>query len=428
MEFSHFTFLVVVMIDGFRGNDYNMEYKMCGKNVKTRRKNMSENIFLKKNPPDSLEINQNIRNAAKADKMIYQMMHKDKVVAVIGSNGMVEIKNSEFLPYDLYLEEEHDFDTTMNNMMNFYHWCSSRVLTLDRKYAKEILNSIGVAQAVTDMDRARIALSYHCVSLMDVFWVKLSTENITFSDINLYDNHLNEALVDIPLRGKQMTVTNHELAQDLSTGGYFPKAWIRESTGFKLLKDGGADVVRRELLASYICQHFDVKQVQYRSFIYEGEEVSESKIITSKQYSIVSKMSYDIYACNHDLDTLEVCKQLDPETYYGMNIIDYLVGNTDRHPENWGFMVDNDTNKIISLYPLMDFNQSFQSYDTLDGANCQTVLPHHLNQREAAVEAVENIGLRQLREVELDRFGDMDKERDMFERRLLELKNAERKS
>ena len=34
-----------------------------------------------------------------------------------------------------------------------------------------------------------------------------------------------------------------------------------------------------------------------------------------------------------------------------MNILDYLVGNIDRHPENWGFLVDNETNDYISLYP-----------------------------------------------------------------------------
>ena len=57
----------------------------------------------------------------------------------------------------------------------------------DRQYEKEILNSIGVAQAVTDRDRAEISLSYHCVSLTDVYWVKMQNEDISYKDINLYD-------------------------------------------------------------------------------------------------------------------------------------------------------------------------------------------------------------------------------------------------
>lgn len=103
------------------------------------------------------------------------------------------------------------------------------------------------------------------------------------------------------------------------------------------LKDGGEDVVRRELLASKICQCFGVPQVAYEEFFYDGEAVTQSTIVTSKRYSMVSKMAYDVYAINNDLDTIEECILLDSVGYYGMNILDYLVGNTDRHPENWGF-------------------------------------------------------------------------------------------
>lgn len=356
--------------------------------------------------------------------VVYEIMHMEKMVASISGTGRAEIIDERFMPYDLYLEqvEEADIDVQMNNLVNFYHWCASRVLSLDRKYAKEILNSIGVSQAVTDKDRADISLSYHCVSLTDVYWVRKQGEDISFAKLNLYDNSLNKAIVELTLRGRQMTVTNEELAPDLSTKGCFPKAWIRDEHGFRLLKDGGEDVVKRELLASEICQCFDISQVRYRKYIYQGQMVTESDIVSSKEYSMVSKMAFDIYACNHGLDTVEVCKKLDPVAYYGMNIMDYLTGNTDRHPENWGFLIDNRTNQYISLYPLMDFNQSFLAYDTLEGANCQTVLPRKMTQREAAVEAVTHIGLRQIREMDMGRFEDMPEKAEMFEQRLKELK------
>ena len=112
---------------------------------------------------------------------------------------------------------------------------------------------------------------------------------------------------------------------------------------------------------------------------------------------------------------------MDPIVYYGMNILDYLVGNTDRHQENWGFLVDNTTNQPISLYPLMDFNMSFQTYDKLDGANCLTVGSRKLTQREAAIEAVKAIGLRQICDVDMSIFEGMDQEREMFQLRLAEL-------
>lgn len=372
----------------------------------------------------AFELDSNASVSRRKAGNVYEIMHMDKAVAHISHIGRARILNEQFMPYDLYLEQEapRDIETMMNNLNNFYHWCASRVLSLDRKFAKEILNSIGVAQAITDQDRAAISLSYHCVSLTDVFWVRMQGEPVSFSEINLYDNHLNEAIVDISLKGRQMTVTNQELAPDLSTKGCFPKAWIRDGQGFRLLKDGGEDTVEKELLASEICQCFDVRQVKYQKHDYKGQLVTKSDLVTSKSRSMVSKMAFEVYACNHDLNTLAVCKKIDPVTYYGMNILDYLTGNTDRHPENWGFFVDNETNQYTCLYPLMDFNQCFLSYDDLEGANCQTVLPEKMTQREAAVEAVKRVGLLQIREMDMEKFGRFEKEADMFCRRLEVLK------
>jgi hypothetical protein len=370
-----------------------------------------------------MELNDNDRRK-KQNIICYEIMNGEKKVADINTRGEAVVLNKRFFPYDLYLEEERDFDTQINNMNNFYHWCASRVLSLDRKYAKEILNSIGMAQAMTDRDRAKISLSYHCVSLTDTFWVKKSEEEVSYEKLNLYDNSLNEAVVELSLRGKPMTVTNQELAPDLSTKGCFPKAWIRRENDFILLKDGGDDAVKKELLASRLCQCFDFKQVKYKEGFYNGQKVTESKLITSKQYSIVSKMAFEIYAQNHDMDVLDECIRIDRETYYGMNILDYLVGNIDRHPENWGLLVDNQTNQYISLYPIMDFNQSFGSYDTIEGANCQTVYPEKKTQREAAVDAVRNIGLHQMKDIDESFFEDALEWKEMFFQRLEELKSV----
>ena len=65
---------------------------------------------------------------------------------------------------------------------------------------------------------------------------------------------------------------------------------------------------------------------------------------------------------------------------------------------------------------------SFQTYDKLDGANCQTVGSRRLTQREAAIEAVQAIGLRQIQDIDMTIFDGMDQEREMFQIRLAELK------
>ena len=105
-----------------------------------------------------------------------------------------------------------------------------------------------------------------------------------------------------------------------------------------------------------------------------------------------------------------------------MNIIDYLVGNTDRHWGNWGVLVDTKNNKPISLHKLMDFNRAFCAYDNIDGANCQTTFYKKMSQREAAEEAVQKIGLNQIKEVKKSYFEALPQYWEMFEKRLSLLK------
>lgn len=354
---------------------------------------------------------------------VLEIMHKNRRVAKIDMSGRCKIYYKSFMPYNLYLEEEEDIDTLVNNITNFYYWCATRVLTLDRKYAKEILNSIGMQQAVTDRDRAKIALSYRCASLTDVFWVRNKGEKISFEEINLYENHLENIFIDIALRGKQYTVDNENLAKDLSTNGVFPKAWKRTGKGFSLLKDGGQDAVERELLASRICQCFKVNQVIYDRGEFDHEPVTISKNITSQEVSIISMEAFAIYAQNHEKNIKKYILALDRYNYYMMNIVDYLIGNTDRHWGNWGVLVNNVNNKPISLHPLMDFNQSFQMYDSLDGANCQTCFGERMNQKQAALQAVERVGLNQICSIKDEWFQYFPEYMEMFKKRLDILKH-----
>ena len=328
----------------------------------------------------------------------------------------------------VYLENGDDTDTCINNLTNFYHWCASRILTLDRKYAKEILNSIGAIQAYTDRDRAAIAISYRALSLMDVYWVRAKGDTKSYAEISLYNHSLSKAFVDVSLKGKNLTAANAELitwqdeAGDVGTPGVAPKAWIREDDIFYLLKDGDQRDVGAELLASKIVDCFDVEHVSYRETYFGDVRVSKCRNITSEQVSIVSSEFIEIYCMNNNKDKMAFILKKDAYSYYMMNIIDYLIGNTDRHWGNWGFTVDNATNKIIRLHPLMDFNKAFSSYDNVDGALCQTT-ETKMSQRQAAVEAVRKIGLNQIGEIDRSWFDDGARA-DMFFERLNVLKQA----
>lgn len=80
----------------------------------------------------------------------YDIMHGETKAAEVKRNGSCRVLDTQRMLYSLYLEEGMDIDTQMQNLDNFYHWCASRVLTLDRQYAKEILNVLDYLTGNTD--------------------------------------------------------------------------------------------------------------------------------------------------------------------------------------------------------------------------------------------------------------------------------------
>ena len=117
-----------------------------------------------------LESTKNIRKKTNELKSYYLMNKDTKVCMFDRKTGEANILQENLMPLDLYLEYGTDADV-FNNRQVFDWWCAKRILSLDREYAKIILNSCGLKQAVTDSERATIALQYKCLSLRDFFWV-----------------------------------------------------------------------------------------------------------------------------------------------------------------------------------------------------------------------------------------------------------------
>lgn len=94
---------------------------------------------------------------------------------------------------------------------------------------------------------------------------------------------------------------------------------------------------------------------QYEEDFYDGQKVSISKIITSLGQSIVSMENFEIYALNHDLNKMEYILKLDGYSFYMMNILDYLIGNTNGHGGKLGIQTEKElwTRNGVDLCSLM---------------------------------------------------------------------------
>lgn len=320
----------------------------------------------------------------------YDVMYKDELLVTINRRtGEIQNRGNGIWPFSLYLEASNDIDDRVNNVTNFNWWCANRILTIDRKYAKEILNYYGYKQAVTDVERADAALTYGCVSLQDCFWVREHNTKTNWNSVNLFKNSLGSVIFEIALFGKSFTLTNCEtVTPDISTNGVAPKAWRREEDGFYLLKSDVNNSVDREVEASKILNEIGIAVVQYDKQIYCNQPVSVCKCYTSEILYCTTAEKFRLWCENNDDDFLIFLKHY-KDKFSLMNLGDYLVGNNDRHQANWGFLFDE--SGIVGFSPIIDFDHAFL------GTENEKCLPEFFigenkSQKEAAYEAIAKYG------------------------------------
>ena len=79
--------------------------------------------------------------------------------------GEFSVLAEPFMPYNLQLTAESgSMQEKIANINAIHHWCADRVLSLDRRYAKQILNELGLPQSQNDSVKAKISLACRSIS------------------------------------------------------------------------------------------------------------------------------------------------------------------------------------------------------------------------------------------------------------------------
>lgn len=94
-------------------------------------------------------------------------------------------------------------------------------------------------------------------------------------------------------------------------------------------------------------------------------------------------------------------ERIDRERYRKIQIADFILNN-DRHEQNWGFLMENETGKLTGYCPLFDHDHAFVNYDYV----MSQITEAAMTLEDAAVRAQKELGLdlRMLNEMEQPRF------------------------
>lgn len=267
-----------------------------------------------------------------------------------------EIKNKELIPYGM---------TETNDSLK--NWLLQRKIPKNRAYVDEILESI----SEQDNPFKYIEVSYG-LSLNDSYWVcpKHERNSVNWENINLYHNDFNEIIAKIAFTGDPSNVNGIVTSPEFTTAGMLKKCWHREADGNIYLYKGssmrysnGGQEAYLEAYASQIAKKLELPHVDYDVISFKNQNVSRCKLFTDENigYLPISALVNNI---THRDELSIYKKQLEIGEIYGtanfedMMVFDALIHNTDRHLNNFGMLIDNNTNKILGAAPLFDHGNS----------------------------------------------------------------------
>lgn len=244
---------------------------------------------------------------------------------------------------------------------NIDSWVADRSSAKHRSHVNKILELCG------GKTKSGFITLTHCLSLTDTLWVKSECENVSWKDVNLYDNRFDEDVSKFAFNGHDVAnLQKIRIFPELTTDGAYDKCWLNEKEGIHLIKTGSSGARNAglepygEVLASQVFEKL-CKSVKYDLKKYDGRVVSDCKIFTSQEYGYKPVSLFLKNGVKYGLpETLEIYREFNCEDEFRrMVVADCITLNSDRHFGNFGFLVNNETFERTAMNPCFDFNMAF---------------------------------------------------------------------
>lgn len=267
----------------------------------------------------------------------------------------VNDEHKPLLPLDLELSDH-----------GLAKWLQRRTIPGNRAYVQNFLAKLGL----NEKDTKGIIDFCKGLSLNDCYWVVEENFNGKFAENNLYDNRFSNVLSHIAFTGYgSFQKSSLRSSPEFTTNGMLAKCWRRVDGKIVLYKSGTEGFANSgnepycEYYAYQVAEAMEINAVQYGLSKWKGRLCSTCELFTSKDYSFIP--IGNIVKDGGIKAVIEYYKSLGDKYYdafVDMIVFDAVVLNTDRHFGNFGFMIDNRTNKICAPAPLFDHGLSLLTY------------------------------------------------------------------
>ncbi len=278
-----------------------------------------------------------------------------------------EVKDINYAPYilkSLYIEKDINDASFRTNLSE---WFKGRGIPSWRDKLDLLLHRLNITAPYELLDKA------FGLSLSDQYWLKPEGSNISYDDINFFDNDFDYAeFMEASLsdNSKVITKVSSLKTPNNTTDGMLKKAWIIDNGTRYLLKGGYKNETLQpfnEVLASEICKRLGFDHVEYTIDTYKDMVVSKCPCFVTKNTEFVTchQVINDMKRHDSIKDYEEYIKKLEDngienarEKVENMYILDFLIMNEDRHLNNFGIIRNVNTLEWFDVAPIFDNGQS----------------------------------------------------------------------
>lgn len=301
-----------------------------------RRKELQEQIKELKSTPEGIsDANQKRKAVRNMQTITGTLMSEDRPIAQI-KNGIIVDSEESLLP--LYLERTKDVEGWIAGRAIDSHRTNSRLL-------KKVLR-------LRTTDDVQTALAVNAATVTDRYWFRPEGSIATYEDVRFKENYFDQ----LALRGDPDSFSRKpSRTPELTNIGSFEKCWKLIDGSWWMYKSGNDQEYFSEL---FICKlgeklglnmaHYEMDEGYIRS-----KDFTDSASVNFEPMKSLVDADEDYEVCFNALNEIssELAKQ-----YLVLIWMDSICYNMDRHTENFGFLRDVKTGKILSLAPNYDNN------------------------------------------------------------------------
>ena len=300
------------------------------------------------------------------------LMHEDEEVCVLSFDeryNLVDIDsiiNPNIMPLGY-----HSKDDGSDNISFIKSWWKNNEIPTERDSVRLGLECLGIDSV------EELHLLGRGLSLGNHFWLKDEDEDISWSDVNFWENPFSDDVGEALFNHKKRNSDMIPYSPDVSLNGLLKKRWIYRRDGYYLEK-GGSGILKQEVynewLISRIFELSGIPAIHYDIVETEGVRsvcpafTSEKKefIPYSQIFESIPRIAYpgesELEYFYRTLDHYEV--DYSREQINTMLAVDYITVNTDRHYNNIGILLDSDGSKRLA--PIFDNGTSLWCLSSTD--------------------------------------------------------------